>query len=120
MVTNNPEEYQFHQSGKWPFYEEHKNGWFLLEVGSDNPLAELAYVEFRSPRYVFNVIFMNGDEFVKEFLNRSVYVDIKKSKRQLYFKNIESGKEFDCYQFVTTGFETGSNQVLLSDLRNRT
>src|SRR6266404_8745017 len=85
-----------------PFYSQHETGWYFCEEGCSRPLAELDFVEFRRPYFVFKVRFLTEDKLVTDSIYAPLRLDPTKIQRRFFFRNRKSTEEIEAKDFVTS------------------
>lgn len=112
MLT--PVEYQIKKS-RIPFYSQHEAGWYLCKRESSQPVADLDFVEFRRPYFIFKVKLLTENKEIADVVFKPISMDPYELSRRFILHNRKGDQTIDMKDFLTSGI--GNDEVTLSDRR---
>lgn len=99
-----------------PFYAQHESGWYFCDRRDGSRLAELDFIQFQRPYFVFKVKFLTQDELIRESMFNPIKHDPNDLDMRYFLLNRKSGDVIDMKSFLTSRIGE-TNTVTLSDRR---
>lgn len=101
-----------------PFYAQHEAGWYFCDRKDGSRLAELEFIGFRRPYFLFTVKFFTEDDFVRESIFDPVSQDLNLLNSRYFLLNKKSDHVLGMESFLTSRIGD-TNTVTLGDRRRR-